>query len=234
MTRKLILLPGMDGTGELFAPFLKVMPPNLSPHVVPLPSSATMDLDAYADFVRKALPDDDPYVLLAESFSSPLAIRIAATYPAGLRALVLVNGYWSAPNPLLTTLAANLLYGPALKAFARPALARKLLVGPEVEPRRLDQVLDVVHAMDRQVLRHRLALVSRSAPLPAPIKTPCIQIIARNDKLLKDRQQEELKEIFPNLASFKLHGPHLLLQTFPQFAARLLETEVERLGETDL
>jgi pimeloyl-ACP methyl ester carboxylesterase len=46
--------------------------------------------DELLPLVLEHLPTDRPFVVLGESFSGPLAIRIAAVRPPCLRALVLV------------------------------------------------------------------------------------------------------------------------------------------------
>jgi pimeloyl-[acyl-carrier protein] methyl ester esterase len=61
----LVLLPGMDGSGELFAPLLKELPAWLETRVVRYPSQP-MRYPELLDVVIRALPTDRPYCLLAE------------------------------------------------------------------------------------------------------------------------------------------------------------------------
>ena len=70
----LILLPGLDGTGDLFANFLPELPPDLKVKLAAYPSRKFMPLypelvSWLADFV----PKNEPYVLFGESYGSPLA-----------------------------------------------------------------------------------------------------------------------------------------------------------------
>jgi pimeloyl-ACP methyl ester carboxylesterase len=74
----LVLLPGLDGTGKLFAEFLKVIESRIDTLVVAYPSDTPMSYDELERLVLASLPADRPFVLLGESFSGPLAIRIAA------------------------------------------------------------------------------------------------------------------------------------------------------------
>lgn len=89
MTLILVLLPGLDGTGILFEPVLRELPPEIVPHVVPLPNRFPMDYDALASFVASRLPGTGRYILLGESFSGPLSLMIAAARPAGLQGVIL-------------------------------------------------------------------------------------------------------------------------------------------------
>jgi pimeloyl-[acyl-carrier protein] methyl ester esterase len=71
-----ILLPGLDGTGRLFDPLLKELPADLRAEVISYPTDAILDYAALEQFVEAALPRRDPFIIVAESFSGPLAIRL--------------------------------------------------------------------------------------------------------------------------------------------------------------
>lgn len=76
-----ILLPGLDGTGVLFEPFIKALGPEIRTLVVRYSRQAarTDEYMACEDIARAALPAEEPYVLLGESFSGPIALSIAAS-----------------------------------------------------------------------------------------------------------------------------------------------------------
>jgi thioesterase domain-containing protein len=75
----LVLLPGMDGTGELFAPFLAALGPDQAVVVVRYPTDRELGYAELEQVARAALPVDQPFILLGESFSGPVAIcRLAA------------------------------------------------------------------------------------------------------------------------------------------------------------
>ena len=71
-TLKLVLLPGMDGTGELFAGFAMALPEWIHPQVVRYPREHLSLTDLLLT-VRSALLKSEPFVILAESFSTPIA-----------------------------------------------------------------------------------------------------------------------------------------------------------------
>ena len=82
--KHLVLLPGLDGTGQLFGDILKILPPALNTELLRL--------------VSGAVPQTEPFVLLTESFSTPLALKYAATNPSNLAAVVISAGF--ARNPI--------------------------------------------------------------------------------------------------------------------------------------
>ena len=85
----LILLPGLDGTGELFAPLLRRIErmhihadePQLIAHALRYPTHDKLDLrqlhHAVEHYIAHNLPEDARYVILGESFSGPVAITVA-------------------------------------------------------------------------------------------------------------------------------------------------------------
>lgn len=89
----LILLPGMDGTGELFADFVKQLPGWIEPRVVSYPRERKLSYDQLLLTVESVVPAAESFVVLAESFSAPLAVRFAARDPNRLEALILCAGF---------------------------------------------------------------------------------------------------------------------------------------------
>src|SRR5258708_4530648 len=94
-----VLLPGLDGTGRLFGPFLKVLPRGTKTVVASYPPDKRLDLAALEAHVTRLLPSNSPYVLVGESFGGLLATRIAGRSPVGLQALVLCASFVTSPVP---------------------------------------------------------------------------------------------------------------------------------------
>ena len=66
---RLVLLPGMDGTGILFEPLLEALPQAWEAEVVQYPPDKALGYEALLDIVERAIPIDGPFVLVGESFS---------------------------------------------------------------------------------------------------------------------------------------------------------------------
>ena len=84
MTVSLVLLPGLDGTGNLFQPLLKELPEELEPIGVSYRVWEFLNYSALRDLVLQRVPAGRPFVLLGESFSGPVAVLAAATRPQWL------------------------------------------------------------------------------------------------------------------------------------------------------
>ncbi|MFP8833388.1 alpha/beta fold hydrolase [Hydrogenophaga sp. XSHU_21] len=222
----LVLLPGMDGSGELFAPLLKELPAWLETRVVRYPSQP-MRYPELLDVVIRALPTDRPYCLLAESFSGPLGIEVAAQAPPQLKKLVLCCTFARNPRPALATLVPLLQFVP-FSAMPLSFLGRALM-GGEFDAGLQAMLTKAMAQVPSDALRARLRSVrevDKTSCLPR-IAVPTLYLQAASDQLVPKQASEVLLAQVQNLKVALLAGPHFLLQTNPANAARTLESFLE-------
>ncbi len=109
----LVLLPGLDGTGTLHTSFVAAARPAFQQvTVLTYPADIPLSYKALEDRVRESLPTDAPLLLLGESFSGPIAIRIAAHPPPNLVGVVLSTTFACSPLPGLSPIAPLLRFAP--------------------------------------------------------------------------------------------------------------------------
>src|SRR6478609_6980467 len=72
-----LVLPGLDGTGALLAPFARAMPEGAQVRIASYPADEPLGYQALADRLSRDLAPG-PLALVAESFAGPLALRLAA------------------------------------------------------------------------------------------------------------------------------------------------------------
>src|SRR5512138_2251270 len=121
---RLVLLPGLDGTGDLFAPFIDALD-GYPTQVVAYPADRAMNYAAHEAHARAQLPRDEDCILLAESFSGPVGIAIAASPPPGLKGLILCASFAVNPLPVfgpLSRLIGLLPFGAMPPRLAEPWL----------------------------------------------------------------------------------------------------------------
>src|SRR5262245_41048704 len=70
----LVLLPGLDGTGKLFGPFVERAHATFDVKVVEYPADERLGYPELEALVGRGLPTSGPFFLVAESFSGPIAI----------------------------------------------------------------------------------------------------------------------------------------------------------------
>jgi pimeloyl-ACP methyl ester carboxylesterase len=87
----------MDGTGLLFDEFVAQSPAIFRPVVLPLPNRG--EYDELTELIATTMPSDGPFLVVAESFSGPIGIRLAGRFPDRVVGLVLVNSFVVPPRP---------------------------------------------------------------------------------------------------------------------------------------
>jgi pimeloyl-ACP methyl ester carboxylesterase len=226
----LVLLPGMDGTGRLFEPFVAELPAALNSIVVRYPVNRPLGYADLEPLVESALPSAGPFVLLAESFSGPLALRVARGHQR-LVALVLVGSF--ARSPIARWLSAfRHVAGSWCFRFAPPSwLIGRYLAGDDAPAALVAAVRSAVMAVAPAVMAKRirevLAVDVRSL-LPA-IHVPVFHISGSRDRLIAPRSVEDFQTLGGPFETASLDAPHLILQTQPVAAARLIEQFIREL-----
>jgi pimeloyl-[acyl-carrier protein] methyl ester esterase len=221
----LVLLPGMDGTGRLFDPFLDELPAALSATVVRYPVDRPLGYADLEPLVESALPTAGPFVLLAESFSGPLALRVAARGHPRLVAVVVVGSFARSPvGRCLSSL--RHVIGSWCFRFAPPSwLIRRFLAGADapaelVAAARTAAAAVAPAAMAKRI-REVLAVDVRS--LLPETHVPVLYIAGSRDRLIAPRSVEDFQTLGGPFQSATLDAPHLILQTQPAAAAQLIE-----------
>jgi len=226
---RLVLLPGLDGTGELFAPFL----PSLGAQdtqVVRYPGDRPMSYDGHETHVRAQLPANEDFVLLAESFSGPVGISIAARPPPGLKGLILCVtfvtnpvrglGFLSAlarrmPLPMLPAVIAQHWLFPRR---GTPELRRAHAAAiRQVHAKTISARVEAVLAVD-----HREAL--------AAIRVPMLYMRANQDRVIPRAAGLAILNLRPDIRLAKFDGPHFLLQTEPAACAAVVLDFIARVS----
>ena len=98
---KIILLPGLDGTGTLFKPLSDVLPSTIESLVISYPPDEKLSYTELTAYVMDRLPTDEAYVLLGESFSGPIAYEIALRQPRNMHAVIFVASFLTPPQRLV-------------------------------------------------------------------------------------------------------------------------------------
>ena len=224
----LVLLPGMDGTGDLFAPLASQLPQGFIPQVVAYPDNDAT-YDEHISAVRASLPMDRPYMLLAESYSGPVAVTIAAEQPPGVVGLVLCTSFLRCPSATLTKINRLLRMVPPVRvptalvipfvlgSYATTSL-RRLVSGSarKVSPRTLLARLSNIALIDVSVSAKRVAV-------------PCLYLRARSDRLVPIAAGEAVRKAISSTQVVDLAGPHFLLQSNPAEAVNEIEKFASRI-----
>jgi pimeloyl-ACP methyl ester carboxylesterase len=210
-----ILLPGMHGTAELFERFEACCPPGFLTHAIGYPTDSTASVAELVELVRPRLPSSR-WLLLAESFSGLVAIRLAAEKPAGLLGLVLVASAarWSRLRRLRSA--------PMRALFSLPAPSALLewLFLDDATAELLPAVRRAITASPPRVLAARfreLVNADVRSELGA-VEVPVLYLQASRDRLARRAELRSVTSSHQTVEVRVVDAPHFLLQTCPEAA----------------
>lgn len=225
MIARLVLLPGLNGSGALFAPLLEHLNPALEVQTLSLPAQGKQDYQSLADCLKNQL-GDSPFVLLGESFSGPLAYRLARDNPPGLRGVIFAASFLSRPHPLL--MLANYLPLPKL-LLGQSCLLRLFCLGRSASAALIELLQQEIEALPPALLRARLANLNALHAPTGCISLPALQLLPSRDRLVTRDASASLQKHCSELQQVAIEGPHFLLQGQPQACARAIEGFIETL-----
>jgi pimeloyl-[acyl-carrier protein] methyl ester esterase len=234
VTRKplpLVLLPGLDGSADLFARFLAAATGALDLRRLPYPKDRFLGYAELEAMVLPSLPRGEPFAILGESFGGPLALRVAQRRPPGLVGVVLVATFHRKPaNPVIARASA---LGPAFFRLPLPPhVVRLLLAGGDAPPELVEEVREAVRHVPASVMaaRAREALDVDASEALRKCPVPLLFLGGKRDRLLRSTLPSEIRALQPRAEVRMLDTPHLVLQRRPEESMRLIEEFVLRVA----
>lgn len=220
---RLVLLPGLDGSAELRSAFASALAPEIQAQIVVYPNQRFLNYAELEQLIRASLPQE-PFVLLGESFSGPLAIKIAARPPRALLGLVLVCSFVRKPLRWAALLSAILSRVPA--RCLPIAAASSLLLGSQGSPELRAALRAALASASPEVLldRAREALSVDATTALSQVKLPVLHLRGSKDWLIPRAAGELIASLAPQTETRELLASHCLLQV----QARQAAEEVKR------
>jgi pimeloyl-[acyl-carrier protein] methyl ester esterase len=218
---RFLLLPGLDGTGKLFSRFVRMRPSSFSCEVLAY-DDGLAKLDEYINVVKARLSVDAKTILIAESFSGPIATYVASRYPEQVAGIVFSASFVKPPHPLLLNIA-SVMPAPAFGAM-RATLVKQFCVNSVYEKNVIDEANVVVGELESAVIKRRLMLLASLAKLAhAQIDIPVLSLRATQDRLITQTAISSIANTFLKTISIDVKAPHFLLQTCPEECWRHIE-----------
>jgi len=207
-----MLLPGLDGTGQLFSAFIAALNPAAPARIMHYPPDRAQNYEQLTQRVQAALPPTNPFVVIAESFSGPIAITLAARRPPDLAGLVLVSTFARSPV--------------RIPGWARPMLARlpracmtmttplRYALGKDATPALLAEFQQANATVSSAAWRSRIrALLEVDVTsVCGGIQVPVLCLTPSNDRVVARSAAESLIKDHPAWKHVRIEGPHFLLQ----------------------
>ncbi len=221
---KVVLLPGMDGTGELFSNVLEHLQ-HFDTKVIPLPETGKQDYSTLIDYIKSKLPKEE-FIFIAESFSGALAAKIAQERIPNLKKIIFVATFISPPNAALLSIASRL----PLKLLSKVPLSvyfqKQLFLGSTTEPELVNLFQSILNKLPSQLLSARIKTMQGLTFIGNNINIPCLYIQALSDRLVSANKFAEFEQYFTNIKLAQFEGPHFILQTKPRECANAISEHI--------
>jgi pimeloyl-ACP methyl ester carboxylesterase len=221
----LVFMPGMDGTGLSFEPVVPFLPKNAKITIVRYPADKLLSFDETVECAAQQIPTGNPPIVIAESFSGPVAIKMIGSGRVKARALILCATFAKSPRPVVWRVM-RFLRLPMLIKPEMPKRFFRFVIGDNTLIDKLLPLWKIVHAhVPARVMQHRLKIINEidvTAWL-AKIKIPCCYLQALNDRLVPSSCAEKIKKIAPFMEIKKIAAPHFILQAEPQACLKAIE-----------
>lgn len=221
---KWVLMPGMDGTGELFGPLIQAMPESVTAEVLSYPQDPSADYETLTEFVLAHLPKDEPFVLVAESFSGPLAVLAGAQKPKGLHAIILCATFIRNPMPLTAAWMTSMVK-PVWFKWTPSTWMSRVLLGSKSTPELKRTLLNSLNNATPATLagRARALLKLDATEALTQCVVPILYLQAKRDRVVFRRSLHEILAVRPDIKTIQIDAPHLLLQTCPEEACNAIK-----------
>ena len=213
---EIVLLPGLDGTGEMFARIEARLHEVMRTTAVRYPDDPTF---AYRDYVEyaKGVIGSRPVFLLGESFSGPVAIAVADALGEQVRGLVLSATFVRPPWPVWL-----IRRSAGVDPTATPVAIRDwVLMGRHQDEEMKRTVQRIVETLPRPVRNARLlavAGVDARADFER-LRCPILALHGTGDWLVPKRSMQRAVARKQGAAMALISGAHMLLQTRSEQAA---------------
>jgi len=211
---KYVLLPGLDGTGLLFKPFIDILPKNIETVIIRYPTDKILDYNELVNWTRPQLPQSE-FTIIAESFSGYVAYLIGQLNIKHLNKIVFVASFLDNPNPKLLLLSRILPIKTLLKINTPKWIIKKFLMDSKINKQTIDLFHQCIKTVNPVVLFHRIKLISELKGNLPRLNIPTFYIKASKDKLVSKKAELMLIKTFPNIDQYNIDGPHFLLQAKP-------------------
>lgn len=226
---RLVLMPGLDGTGMFFGPLIKALPPDVPRTVITYPDDKNFSLKDHADFVAARLTGEGT-VLVAESFSGLVALMLLRQRPANVKGVIFSAAFARALYPTMLRMAVSI---PGIASLAKRLPARLLNVFffHSYADKALEKLLrESLLQVGPDGLRQRAGLIAAGYPFPDDrFAVPCLYLQAAEDRVVPAGAADWFRSRFASFELLRLDAPHCLLQTRPAESAEAILAFARRL-----
>ena len=221
-----VLMPGFDGTGDLYQGLIEELGNELGSVVVCY--SSNNSLGEYVDEAISQAPKNQPIILIAESFSGPIALEIVDRGELDVRGLVLSATFLSPPLKPAIELGLKM---PIFPKSIKKQTAKSFCLNGVGKEDVVSAVNASVASMSKSAIKSRLSalLEMDAAAAASQCEIPVLYLQASQDRLISSSRSDDLVDALSNCGREIIDAPHLLFQANPESATESIGKWVDRL-----
>ncbi|MGO2129445.1 MAG: alpha/beta fold hydrolase [Pseudoalteromonas prydzensis] len=217
---KTILLPGLDGTGLLFAKLTENFPECLETEVISYESLEGITYAEQGAELAKRFEDTDIYIV-AESYSGRVAYEIYKLLGSRVKGIVFLASFISAPCLLsklagllpVSFLSVNFLSNKLLYLFGFSLMGGQTLVYP---------VFASLQTANKRKLKLRLCNIAGLSKQQQVLACPVIYIRPSRDLLISASAVKYLASMCSSFSQVEIEGGHFIAQSNPVACAKVI------------
>ncbi|MHC9509728.1 alpha/beta fold hydrolase [Kangiella sp. M94] len=215
---KIILLPGVDGTGILFEPFVEIFIADVPVEVIPLTKDSDQSILNQVSIIEDAVGDEE-VVLIVESYSGLLAYELARRNKVSIKQIFFFGCFLQPPS--LIGKIGRFLPVRLLNIIPDKLLSH-ILFNRWSSPELIALFRKAVESVNFPNLKQRLKTIATHPKPTQPIDIPCVYIQGTMDNLVSAYNVKAFEELCRNLQVEVVEATHMLLQTQPETMSQLI------------
>jgi len=222
----IIFMPGMDGTGISFEPLGQLLPRDVNVKVVRYPADRLLGFEETLQCVTEQVQTDDMTIIIAESFSGPVAVALVGSGQLKAKCLILSATFARSPRPLLLKTLSYLPLELLIKLPLPRFLLKYIVKGGEESVEVFHALLQRIRAMvPAKVLAHRLNVINQTDVRGwlSKLTVPCLYLQATLDRAVPASALFDFTEAVADLRVTRIRGPHFILQAQPRESLAAIE-----------
>ena len=217
---KIILLPGLDGTGSLFNDLLNNLGEDNEVEVISYDHISGLSFIEQAKEIAVKITDVN-VLLVAESYSGRVAYELSQILDSRVRAIVFIASFISSPS-FLSKFAVFLPVSMLKPNFLTAYLLSVLGFNGQATKKQIDRLFNSLKIANRSKLKARLKNIAALSSPANVIDCPVTYIRPNRDFLVSSAAVSRLRSLCTNFNVISVSGGHFIAQSAPADCAKAI------------